>query len=58
MRQALLGVNGVVHADVSYRNKRANVQYEPGVVEPAALIAAIDGTGFAASLMEDYDTGC
>ncbi len=58
MRQALLGVSGVVHADVSYRTKRANVQYEPGVVEPGSLIAAIDGAGFAAFLMEDCDTGC
>ena len=58
MRQALLGVSGVVHADVSYSTKRANVQYEPGVVEPGSLIAAIDGAGFAAFLMEDCDTGC
>jgi len=58
VRQALLGVSGVVHADVSYSKKRANVQYELGVVEPASLIAAIDGAGFAASLMEDCDTGC
>ena len=58
MRQALLGVSGVVHADVSYGTKRANVQYELGVVEPAALIAAIDGAGFAAFLMEDCDPGC
>ena len=58
MRQALLGVSGVVHADVSYSTKRANVQYEPGVVEPGSLIAAIDGAGFAAFLMEGCDTGC
>ena len=58
MRQALLAVNGVVHADVSYSTKRANVQYEAGVVEAEALITAIDGAGFAASLMEDSDTGC
>ncbi len=58
MRQALLGVTGVVNADVSYNDKRANIQYEPGVVKPESLIAAIDGVGFAASLMENCDTDC
>ena len=58
MRQALLGVTGVVNADVSYNDKRANIQYEPGVVKPESLIAAIDSVGFAASLMENCDTDC
>ena len=58
MRQALLGVTGVVNADVSYNDKRANIQYEPGVVKPERLIAAINSVGFAASLMENCDTDC
>ena len=58
VRQALLDVTGVVNADVSYSDKRANIQYEPGVVKPERLIAAIDDVGFAASLMENCDTDC
>ena len=58
MRQALLGVTGVVNADVSYSGKRANIQYESGVVNPERLIAAIDSVGFAVSLMENCDTDC
>ena len=57
MRQALLEVTGVVDAEVSYDDKRADVRYEPDVVAPAALIAAIDGVGFSASLMEHGETG-
>ena len=58
MRQALLGVTGVVNADVSYSGKRANIQYESGVVNPERLIAAIDSVGFTASLTENCDTDC
>ena len=57
MRQALLEVTGVVDAEVSYEDKRAEVRYEPNVVQPAALVAAIDGAGFAASVMENGGTG-
>ena len=56
MRQALLEVTGVVNVNVSYSDKRANIQYEPRVVKPERLIAAIDGVGFTASLMENCDT--
>lgn len=58
MRQALLEVTGVVNVNVSYSDKRANIQYEPRVVKPERLIAAIDGVGFTASLMENCDTDC
>lgn len=57
MRQALLEVRGVVEAEVSYEDKRADVRYEPSVVQPAALVAAIDGAGFAAAVMDDRATG-
>ncbi len=52
MRQALLGVKGVVDAEVWYDDKRADVQYDPEVVDVAALVLAIDGAGFAGSVME------
>ena len=58
MRQALLEVTGVVNVNVSYSDKRANIQYEPRVVKPERLIAAIDGVGFTASLMENCGTDC
>ncbi len=53
MRQALIGVDGVVDADVSYDDKRAEVRYQPDMVEPAALVAAIDDVGFSASVIEN-----
>ena len=57
MRQALLGVKGVVDADVWYDDKRADVRYDPELVEVAALVLAIDGAGFAGALMEEASTG-
>ena len=57
MRQALLGVKGVVDADVWYDDKRADVRYDPELVEVAALVLAIDGPGFAGALMEEASTG-
>jgi copper chaperone CopZ len=57
VRQALLEVAGVVDADVSYEDKRADVRFEPNVVQPAALVAAIAGVGFSASVMESGGTG-
>ena len=48
-----MGVDGVVGADVSYDDKRADVRYQPDVVEPAAMLAAIDDAGFSASVMEN-----
>ena len=47
-----MSVDGVVDADVSFDEKRADVRYRPGLTEPAALVAAIDGAGFSASIME------
>lgn len=53
MRQALLGVKGVVDAEVWYDDKRADVRYDPEMVEVPALVMAIDGAGFAGSVMEE-----
>ena len=55
MRQALLKVDGVVAAEVSYDDKRADVQYRPDVVTPDALVKAIDEIGFQASVMKPGD---
>lgn len=57
MRQALREVDGVVDANVSYDHKRADVQYHPEVVEPAAMVVAIDVAGFSAALIENDGTG-
>ncbi len=52
-----MGVDGVVEAEVSYDDKRADVRYRPDVVEPAALVAAIDGAGFTASVIANDGAG-
>ncbi len=52
-----MGVDGVVDAEVSYDDKRADVRYQPDMVEPAALVAAIDGAGFSASVIENEGAG-
>ncbi len=55
MRQALLKVEGVISATVSYENKRADVRYRPDLVAPAALIKAINDIGFKATEMKPAD---
>lgn len=52
VRQALLAVDGVVSATVSYDDKRADVQYHSETVAPAGLIGAINDAGSAASSIE------
>ena len=44
MRQALRDVDGVVDANVSYDEKRAEVRYHPEVVDPAVMVEAVDGS--------------
>ncbi len=48
-----MGVDGVVDAEVSYDDKRADVRYQPDIVEPAAMLAAIDDAGFSATVIEN-----
>ena len=55
MRQALLSLDGVVSATVSYEDKRADVQYHPERVEPAMLIKAINDIGFIANEIDAED---
>ena len=52
VRHALREVDGVVAAQVSYDDKRADVRYSPQLVTPESLVAAIDDIGFEASVME------
>ena len=52
-----MGVDGVVDAEVSYDDKRADVRYQPDLVEPAALVSAIDDAGFSASVIENNGAG-
>ena len=52
-----MGVDGVVDAEVSYDDNRADVRYQPDVVNPAVLVAAIDKTGFSAAVMENDGAG-
>lgn len=41
-----------MHADVSFEDKTATVQYDPSQVTPEQMIEAINGIGFRASLRE------
>ena len=52
VRHALGEVDGVVAAQVSYEDKRADVQYRPELVTPGSLVAAIDRIGFQATVTE------
>ena len=57
MSQELEAVEGVVEADVSFDEKRADVRYRPELVSPEKLIEAVDGTGFKARLLEPDEVG-
>ena len=52
VRHALRDLEGVVAAEVSYDDKRADVRYRAGLVTPESLVAAIDRIGFEASVMQ------
>ena len=47
-----MDVDGVVSADVSYEDERAEVRYHPELTNTTEMIAAIDDSGFTASLVE------
>ena len=57
MRRALFNLEGVVGADVSYKDKRADVRYRSDLVQPRAMTIAIEDGGFEASVMEDENAG-
>jgi len=50
VRSALKRANGVVSARVSVASKTATVDYDPAQTNPQRLVAAINATGYRASL--------
>jgi copper chaperone CopZ len=52
VRQALMDVDGVVSADVSYEEEQAAIRYYPELTNPDEMISAIDASGFTASLLK------
>lgn len=50
-----MNVNGVVAAEVSYDEKRVDVQYRPSLVTPEVLVEAVDDIGFHASVLKPED---
>ena len=56
MSQGLKAVAGVVDAEVSYDDQRAEVQYRPDIVTPEKLVEAVEETGFGAALLDESDT--
>ncbi len=57
MSQELERVEGVVGADVSFDEGRAEVRYRPELVSPEKLVEAVDATGFKARLLEPDEVG-
>lgn len=55
MSQGLKAVAGVVDAEVSYNDQRADVQYRPDIVTPGKLVEAVKETGFGAALLDESD---
>ena len=44
--KALRLVPGVISADVNFATEQATVEYDPGVVDVAALVAAVERVGY------------
>ena len=55
MSQGLKAVAGVVDAQVFYDEQRADIEYRPDIVVPAALVEAVEKTGFGATLLDEPD---
>jgi copper chaperone len=47
--KAIARLPGVRNVDVSLEKKAATVEYDDAIVEPAAIIAAIEAAGFDAA---------
>ncbi len=47
-----MAVDGVVSADVSYKNGHAEIRYHADLTNSEEMILAIDLSGFSASLKE------
>lgn len=48
-----MNVDGVVSADVSFDDARAEVRYLPDVVQPPALVTAVEEAGFGAEVIDE-----
>jgi len=48
--RAVSQVPGVHKVDVSLERNKATVEYDGGTTQPAAIVAAIEGAGFEASV--------
>jgi len=46
IKQALLGLNGVMSAEVSHSEGRAEVSYDDTKIQPANMYAAIEAAGY------------
>lgn len=57
VRRALTKVSGVTAARVSVATKTADVDYDPKRTTPAALVAAIDASGYQAQLSQALSSG-
>ena len=57
MSQGLKALAGVVDAEVSYDEQRAEVHYRPEIVSPEALVEAVKETGFSATLLDEESAG-
>ena len=53
MRQALLAVDGVVDAEVTFDPARAVVAYRSALVQAPALVRAVEESGFKAHVIEE-----
>ena len=52
VRQALLDVDGVASARVTYEPPQAQVRYDADLASPSDLMAAVEDAGFSASPVE------
>ncbi len=57
VKKALVGLEGVNEATVSFKEKRADVLYDPERVTVEDMITTISKVGFKAKLMEGADGG-
>ena len=48
-----MSVDGVIAAEVSYDDERADVRYRLGLVDPEVLVKAIEEAGFQGSVMDE-----
>ena len=51
-----MSVDGVIAAEVSYDDERADVRYRLGLVDPEVLVKAIEEAGFQGSVMDEVSS--